>query len=135
MSWPNPTAASTVSGTAGAPSDLGPSVIIPAGSVNVPFRGAGNGAIGDTIKAIRFRNKGAAAATTVTITDGDGMPYADPRGGGGLIPNPYNNLQIQGPNAGLQVPDYIMYNRPSYSGAYYFTTGADVDIEIFGDAS
>lgn len=131
MSWPPATTA--VDPNASGASDLGPSVVVPPNTTMV-LKGAGNGAINDTIKVIRFANSG--TATTVTLTDGDGTPYADPKGSGNLVANPYNNRVIQGPNAALvNPPDYQMYNQPSYSGAWTIKTPVDAGCIVFGDFS
>lgn len=113
-------------------SDLGPSITVPAGSNDFVLRGAGNGGIGDKITAIKFTVTG--AATTVTLTDGDGTAYPDPSGTPGLIPNPYNAKQILGLNA-VAPADLLMYGQPSYSGAWKVTTGANVSLQVFGTFS
>jgi hypothetical protein len=130
VSWPGPANSSSI---ANITTDLGPVIIVPAGSTNFVLKTAGNGGIGDTIKAIRFRNSG--PATTVTIKDGDGTPYLDPQGSGNLVTNPYNNRQIQGANAPTSVPDYLMFNQPSYSGVWTVTTAANAELEVFGTFS
>lgn len=124
-----PTAAGTGSGGTGS---LGPMVAVPAGSTNFVLKGAGNGAIGDRIVAIKYIVTG--AATTVTLTDGDGTAYPDPSGNPGLIPNPFNAKQILGPNA-VAPDDLQMYGQPSYNGPWKVTTGDNVALEVYGEFS
>lgn len=131
MSWPPAT--TNVDPNASGSSDLGPSVVVPPNTTMV-LKGAGNGAINDTIKVIRFSNSG--PGTAVNLTDGDGSSYADPKGSGNLIANPYNNRVIQAASAPLtNPPDYQMYNQPSYSGAWTIKTGADTTCIVYGDFS
>ncbi len=81
-----------------------------------------------------FTNTG--TGTVVTLTDGDGTSYADPKGSGNLVTNPYNARVVQAASASLTAaPDYQMYNQPSYSGPWKVITGADVSVQVFGDFS